>query len=161
MSDGNNEKMIRYLAILRVFGKHIARFCFSHSNSASDAQDLSQEILALVWEKLDGLKAGIDSPARVYGWLYKVMFTAFVRHLRQRPRIATVPLADAADVADTPEVDPEEVDDLLARLGDRDRHLLQMRLDGYSNAEIAKLTQRTENSVAQQFYRIYTKLKQQ
>ena len=96
MSDGNNEKMIRYLAILRVFGKHIARFCFSHSNSASDAQDLSQEILALVWEKLDGLKAGTDSPARVYGWLYKVMFTAFVRHLRQRPRIATVPLADAA-----------------------------------------------------------------
>ncbi len=29
MSDGNNEKMIRYLWIVRVYGKHIANFCFS------------------------------------------------------------------------------------------------------------------------------------
>jgi len=159
MSDGNNEKMIRYLWIVRVYGKHIANFCFSHSNNATDAQDLSQEILALVWEKLDGLKAGPDQPARVYRWLYKVMFTAFVRHLRHQPRITTVPLSDADDMADTPDVDPEELDDLLARLGERDRRLLQMRLDGYTNAEIAKLTQRTENSVAQQFYRIINKLK--
>ena len=103
MSEAENKKMIRYLAILRVFDKHIANFCYAHSNSSADAQDLSQEILALVWENLDGLKADTDAPARVNRWLNKVMFTAFVRHLRQRPRITTVPLSDAVDVADSPE----------------------------------------------------------
>lgn len=159
MSEAENKKMIRYLAILRVFDKHIANFCYAHSNSSADAQDLSQEILALVWENLDGLKADTDAPARVNRWLNKVMFTAFVRHLRQRPRITTVPLSDAVDVADSPEVDPEEVEDHLSRLGDNDRHLLKMRIEGYTNAEIARFSRRTENSVAQQFYRIFIKLR--
>ena len=160
MFDGDNEKKIRYLAILRVFQPHIARYCYSHSNSASDAQDLSQEIMMLIWENLDSLRDD-GSPQQVNRWLHRLMRTAFIRHLRQRPRLSTVPLSLAAEVADEPSDDRERAEELLARLNDSDRKLMELRLEGYTNVEIARLRQQSEYSIKQHFYRIVKKLKKQ
>ena len=160
MFDGDNEKKIRYLAILRVFQPHIARYCYSHSNSASDAQDLSQEIMMLIWENLDSLRDD-GSPQQVNRWLHRLMRTAFIRHLRQRPRLSTVPLNLAAEVADEPSDDRERAEELLARLNDSDRKLMELRLEGYTNVEIARLRQQSEYSIKQHFYRIVKKLKKQ
>lgn len=159
--DGDNEKKIRYLAILRVFQPHIARYCYSHSNSASDAQDLSQEIMMLIWENLDSLRGDDGSPQQVNRWVHRLMRTAFIRHLRQRSRLSTVPLSLAAEVADEPSDDRERVEELLARLNDGDRKLMELRLEGYTNAEIARLRQQSENAIIQHFYRIIKKLKKQ
>lgn len=161
MFEGDNEKKIQYLAILSVFKSHIANYCYSHSDSVSDAQDLSQEILMLVWENLDHLRADDRTPQQVNRWLRKLMRTAFIRHLRQKPRIKTVSLSHAAGVPEETSDEGELVEDLLSELSESDRKLMEERLEGYTNAEIAKYRHQTENSVGQHFFRIITKLRKQ
>ena len=153
------ERTTRYLALLQTFKSHIFNYCYSHSDDEADAEDLMQEILAMVWQCLPGLQSD-SSPRQQNRWLQHVMRTAFIRHLRQRPPFVTVPLSHAAHRTADSGNERELLDDLLGHLTDDERHLVQQRLQGYTNAEIAEQEQLNVNTVKQRFRRIIIKLKQ-
>lgn len=158
MSDALDERKRRYVAMLRHFGGSIVKYCYSHCNNESDAQDLSQDIMAILWESLDSLNPD-SSPRQQNRWLYRVMRTAFFNHLLSRPRIMTVPLEYASEIKDEPVVDRELLDHYMTLLNDSDRRLVEERFNGYSNAEIAERLGLTENAVRQHFHRILKKLR--
>ncbi|MGX8713268.1 MAG: RNA polymerase sigma factor [bacterium] len=156
MSDDIINRRIRYLAMLHTFEGNIVNYCYSHSNGVADAQDLSQEIMALVWEKIDTLKAD-STPRQQNRWIYKVMRTAFIRHLRHRLPFRTVPLEEEMVAAE--ESATSRLEELMEQLDDEERWLLETRLQGYSHAEIADMQGLSEAAVKQRYYRIIMKIR--
>lgn len=150
------ERQFRYLAMLRIFERHIVNYCYSHSNGVEDAQDLSQDIMVLIWEKLDTLKPN-STPQQQNRWLYKVMRTAFVRHLWHKPRIKTIPLSAADNVAN--EEDSDGLEELLDCLNDDDRRLLEAYFQGYTHVEVAKAFGLSNEAARQRYHRIIKRLK--
>ena len=150
----------RYMALLEAFNRHIERYCVVHSNSRAEADDLMQEVFLAVWENIDGLHAD-STPPQVNRWLYKVMRTVFIRHLRRRPAPgSTIDLADVAEIqAEEPDYDDELVEELVAYLPDNDQQILSLRFAGYSNIEIAQRLGIKENTLNKRMSRITKKIK--
>lgn len=137
----------------------MAAYCWSHSHSADDAEELMQKLFVYLWEVIDTLDA--NSTARQQNrWLHKVMRTVFVRHLRDKIRHRTVPLERLGDIADeTPPMDGENIEELMTALDDTERRLLQGRLDGYKLAEMATTLGISHDAARQMMHRIMLKLK--
>ena len=74
MSEEDIEKRIRYLAMIRIFQRHITNFSSVHSDSLAEAQDLMQEVFANLWEKIDQLRPD-STQAQQNRWLHRVMVT--------------------------------------------------------------------------------------
>ena len=81
----------RFEDFYRQHGDRIYRFCFRLSGSASDAEDLTQEVFLAAWQ---GRKrfAGRSS---VQTWLYKIALNCW-RHSRRKPQPDTNLLEDEA-----------------------------------------------------------------
>ena len=154
----DNDKTLRYVALLRDFGAHIVNYCNLHSDSMEEARELQQEVLIAVWEHIEDI-LDYDDPKKKNRWLRKVMRTTFVRHLRRQPLFPLVPLHHAAEVADSPDYDAELLDEVMAALTPDEQQLMQLRFDGYRNDEIAVMLGTNKNTIDQRFFRIYFKLK--
>ena len=158
MSEFETDKRIRYLAMLRIFQKHIANFCSVHSDSLAEAEDLMQEIFAALWERIDQLRP--DSTVKQqYRWLHRLMVTTVIRHLRHHPFYRPLPLSAARQLPAEEDSSTELLDDLLASLPPPDRQVIDARLQGYSYAEIAESLHSSPEAVKQRMYRIIKNLK--
>lgn len=150
----------RYMALLGTFNRHIEHYCIVHSNSRAEADDLMQDVFVAVWENIDGLRAD-STPPQVNRWLYKVMRTVFIRHLRHRPAPGmTTELSDAEGIrAEEHDSTEELVEDLVAQLPVDDQQILRLRFSGYSNIEIAQRLGVRENTLNKRMSRIIQKVK--
>lgn len=152
------DRELLYARLLDRYHAHIVAFCARHSDSRDEASDLMQWVLLAVWESVGSLRRD-SSPRQVNRWLQKVMLSTYVRHLRGRPRYKAVPL----DVTNEPPADDgaltETVEELLSHLSPDDRNMVQQRLKGYDNSEIAQQLGLTANNVNQHFFRITNRLK--
>lgn len=158
MSDDNIERQIRYLAMIRIFERHITNFCSVHSDSLAEAEDLMQEVFADLWEKIGQLRAD-STPAQQNRWLRRLMITTLVRHLRHNPFYYHVPLKAAQAVAVEEDRSAEQLEEILACLAPGDRQVIDARLQGYNYAEIAAMLKTTPEAVKQRVYRIMKILK--
>jgi len=147
-----------YLTLLRTFRRQIENYCVSHTASREDAEDMMQEVFITVWENIGPLRPD-STPPQVNRWLQKVMRTVFVRSIRRR-RIDKAPLAEAAAIADRPNTDRQLIDELIAHLPPPDRQLMQQRLDGYSNNEIAQHLGIPTATLNKRMSRTLTKMKE-
>ncbi len=78
-------------AFYRQHGDQIYRFCYRLSGSASDAEDLTQEVFLAAFQG-----AGrFEGRASVQTWLYRIALNCW-RQTRRAPRLDTTPLEDAA-----------------------------------------------------------------
>jgi RNA polymerase sigma-70 factor (ECF subfamily) len=115
-----------------------------------DALDLVQSVHRILLVRLREHKLALDSPERLLGLALTVLRRRVARHWRQLKQEAAaraagttageqaVPaLADEADPTRTPQL-TDEVERLFRTLNESDRHLLEMRLRGYSTADVAR-----------------------
>ena len=72
-------------------GDRIYRFCFRLSGSASDAEDLTQEVFLAAFQG----QSRFQNRASVQTWLYKIALNCW-RHSRRKPPLDTVILEDSA-----------------------------------------------------------------
>ncbi|HEY9141343.1 MAG TPA: sigma-70 family RNA polymerase sigma factor [Bryobacteraceae bacterium] len=109
------------------------------AGNLEDAQDASQEVFLRLYRNLGKIEAG-----NLAAWLYRV--TVNVCHDARRRRLSTVPVEDAAELADggDPQQSASEAERraLLLRslrmLSERERAALVLRdLEGLSTAEVA------------------------
>jgi RNA polymerase sigma factor (sigma-70 family) len=80
-------------------------------------------------------------------------------HLHRRPSPTLVPLPD--NLIDETDDSRDTVDELLARLADADRQLVQLRLEGYSADEIAERMGLRRDTVYQRLHRIIERLRKE
>ncbi len=139
----------------RYFGP-VFRFCFYRAGDWQEAEDAASDIFANVLANL----ARFRDDGRAEGfrcWLFTI-----ARHVvanRHRARHLDEPLAAAvfvADLAPTPEESALAADDhrfvlaLLAQLKPDQRDLLELRLAGLNDAEIARVLGRSHDAVRQE-----------
>jgi RNA polymerase sigma-70 factor, ECF subfamily len=138
----------------------IRRLCYSYLNSASEVDDLFQEIMTNVWNSLPNFRA----EASLSTWVYRIAVnTALIHRRRRRP---SEELPDMPDPRVSTERDLERREQLealhhaIAQLGGQDRLIVSLLLEGLSYKEIADVTGITVNYVGVKISRIKQALEQ-
>ena len=133
---------------------------FAH-NDKELARDLVQEVYLALWLRFDQLEAG-DNPWQQRVWVWRATRSVLVDLYRKR-KPATVPLDTVRDLSDHSAAAEmaELIDDLMSRLDDEERRMLQMRLDGYDATEIGRALGIERNAVYQRMNRIINKLRKE
>lgn len=126
-------------------------------NNHEDEKDLYQEILFQAWRSYPRFKG--DS--KFSTWLYRVSLNT-VLTFKRRPTLVT-PHEDLASLNHPlPSSRPaDEVDALyhaIRSLGEIDRMIVSLHLDGYSNEEIADIAGLKPGNIAVKLHRIKTTL---
>ena len=122
-------------------------------NNSEDEKDLYQEILLQAWKSYPRFRG--DS--KFSTWLYRVSLNT-VLSFKRRPDVVR-PHEDLSSL-DTPVPyarPADEVDALynaIRSLGEIDRMIITLRLDGYSNEEIADIAGLTAGNIGVKLYRI-------
>lgn len=127
----------------------VIRLYVQHSE---DEKDLYQEILFQAWRSYPRFKG--DS--KFSTWLYKVSLNT-VLTFKRKPRIV-----EAHDdltrlrqaTTDSPRDEVEALYSAIRALGEIDRLIITLHLDGYGNDEIGEITGLTPNHVGVKLYRI-------
>ena len=122
-------------------------------NHEEDERDLFQEIIFQAWKSYPRF----DGRSKFSTWLYRVGLNT-VLTFKRRPQVVT-PHEDLAslNVAQTDKVFSDESEALyhsIRELGELDRMIITLHLDGYENEEIAEITGLTKNNVAVKLHRI-------
>lgn len=122
-------------------------------NHEEDERDLFQEIIFQAWKSYPRF----DGRSKFSTWLYRVGLNT-VLTFKRRPQVVT-PLEDLAslNVAQTDKAYSDESEALyhsIRELGELDRMIITLHLDGYENEEIAEITGLTKNNVAVKLHRI-------
>jgi RNA polymerase sigma-70 factor (ECF subfamily) len=138
----------------------IQRLCYSYLNSASEVDDLFQEIMTNVWNSLTNFRG----EAKLSTWAYRIAVnTALIYRRRRKP---SEKLSDMPDERVSTQGDLERQEQLaslyraIAQLGDQDRLIVSLLLEGLSYKEIADVTGITVNYVGVKISRIKLALEQ-
>jgi RNA polymerase sigma-70 factor, ECF subfamily len=122
-------------------------------NHDEDERDLMQEILFQAWKSFPRF----DGRSKFSTWLYRVALNT-VLTFKRRPNLV-IPHDNLASLnvsnAEKRSVDDTEALYLAIRgLGDLERMLITLHLDGYENDEIASIIGLTKNHVAVKLHRV-------
>jgi RNA polymerase sigma factor (sigma-70 family) len=140
--------------------KIIHKVCNLYMDNEQDKKDLFQEILLNAWKGFRNFKGD----ARFSTWLYRVALnTAITFYRKERRRIETIPLQEAAVTGDANPVADEAFRAMHQSIGELsgvDKALVMLYMDDYSYNEIADVMGITANHVAVKMARIKSKLKE-
>jgi len=149
-----------FVALFEQSRAGIRRLCYSYLNSASEVDDLFQEIMTNVWNSLTKFRG----EAQASTWVYRIAVnTALIYRRRRRP---SEELPDMPDQRVSTHGDLERQEQLealhraIAQLGDQDRLIVSLMLEGLSYKEIAEVTGMTVNYVGVKISRIKQALEQ-
>lgn len=136
----------------------IFNLCLRHCGGRRDeCADLVQEVALMLWRNFDRLDSG-SHPRQETRWVQWKVRT-FLFNYSRHSRSSHIILTDDLECAVAPDSGREMLLDLASRLDPDDRYLLLLRLDGYSNPEIADILGLSANTVSQRYRRMVNKLK--
>lgn len=150
-----------FALLYRRYVDRVYRYCLRCLGDRDAAEDATSTVFA---KALAALPTCRDDAFR--SWLFAIAHNVITDTYRTRS-LAT-PLADAADVADrdpSPESQALAADDarrirtMLALLPDAERDLLELRLAGLTDAEIARALGRSHGAVRTSQYRAIRRLR--
>ncbi len=134
----------------------VQKVVHAYCRAPVDRDDLRQEIATALWRSFERF----DDRVRFATWMYRVALNVAITFYRAERRRAA-PLADtdpaafdAADEGDRPDEALDALYGFIATLGDIDKALVLLYLDGYRYDEIAALTGLTHTNVATKLSRI-------
>ena len=158
MNHAERERMFEDL-----FQRHkapIQRLCFAWLNGSGEVEDLFQEIMSHVWNALPNFRG----EAQIGTWLYRIAVnTALLYRRKWRPAEPLPEVIDPSAGALQTLEDRERFDALrraIAVLGDQDRLIVTLLLEGLSYREIAEVTGLTVNYVGVKLSRIKQAIEQ-
>lgn len=147
-----------YTELLRRHRPLIWTLCWARAHGDYErCRDLVQEVSLSLWEHYGRLRPKATA-LQERAWVLWHTRTV-LDHLHRRPSPTLVPLPATLPAAEDGNTD--QVDDLLASLGEDDRRLVQMRLDGYDADEIGRALGIKRDAVYQRLHRIIERLKKE
>lgn len=136
----------------------IRGMCAWHATGgAVECADLVQDVLAQLWHYRDRLRQGATL-LEERAWVRYHCRSVF-SHRRRHGELPTVSLDEEMAVADEHDTSGETLKAMAAVLNEREHELLELLLDGYSIAEIAKRLRMKERSVSMMKYRMIMKMR--
>ncbi len=152
-----------YLELVRENEARLRRLCRVYASGADAEEDLYQDILVQLWRALPSFRG----EARASTWLYRIALNTALMHRRSQRARPEVPLEPAHEppATDTP---PDERVDVcrrrerlyaaIGRLGDVDRAVVMLHLEGHSHREISEVLGISENNAGVKLHRIRRRL---
>jgi RNA polymerase sigma-70 factor (ECF subfamily) len=140
----------------------IFKVCLAFTDQRPEnVEDLYQEIACNLWKGWQTFR----HECAVKSWVYRVALNTAVngyhsRHYSDDTRF--VPITPDLYNNLTVEVDDEQVSmlyELIARLSEKEREIILLYLDGYSEKDIAEIIGKSVPAVKQAIYRIKNKMK--
>jgi RNA polymerase sigma factor (sigma-70 family) len=159
-------KHTRFVALVGEHSGVLYKVANAYCRSRDDRGDLIQEIVVQLWRAFPRY----DERQRFSTWMYRVAMNVAISFYRKewRRQRDLVPLDEPAlDVAAADGVFGAAPDELrrlnerLQTLGELDRALVLLYLDGHAHAEIAELMGLTATNVSTRLGRIKKKLQQE
>lgn len=151
-----SELQSTYMALVKQNAGIIHKVIRLYIDNPEDQKDLYQEIVLQAWHSF----TRFDGRSKFSTWLYKVSLNTVLTFRRKNNRIPTDDLEKAAAYA-VPHSKNEDTELLMMAiksLGETDRAIVSLHLDGYENEEIADITGLTKNHVAVKLHRIKQQL---
>lgn len=153
-----NHSQQAYTELLRRHRRLVWTLCWARARGDYErCRDLVQEVSLSLWEHYGHLRPQA-SALQERAWVLWHTRTV-LNHLHRHPSPTLVPLP-----ADLPAEDitgRETLDDLLAHLGNDDRLLVTMRLEGYNADEISEALGIKRDAVYQRLHRIIERLRKE
>lgn len=157
-SPGTEQQKEAFMQALQQVDNAIWHVAHLFADGQSDtAQDLYQDIIYELYRSFATFRRESDFST----WAYRVALNEGVRHLRRRlkaPPLVRLHAAHADCVGDDPysSADPlvDRLYSLIARLGEADRSLVALYLEGLSQRQMADVLRISENAVKQRMKRI-------
>ena len=141
--------------LVRTYADLILRVSYTYLKSTHDAEDICQNVLI----KLMSGSQAFESAQHEHAWIIRTTANACKDLLRSGHRRTSVELGAAAEAA-APDVPDSAVLEAVTSLPEAYREALYLHYyEGYSIREIASLTDRTEDAVAQHLSRGRKKLR--
>jgi RNA polymerase sigma-70 factor (ECF subfamily) len=123
---------------------------------ADDADDVAEDVFAVVWRRIDRVPDGAGALPWIYGVARRV--TANHHRASRRRRRLWSKAAGEETVATHPDPRPELID-ALARLGSRDREVLELRAwEGLEPREMAEVLGCSVNAATVRLHRARRRL---
>lgn len=153
----------RFLALVEEHKGILYKVANGYCKNRDDRGDLIQEIVIQLWRSFPRF----DGRSRFSTWMYRISLNvAISAHRSAARRIReTVPLEDfglelaAADqVMDAASDDVRLLQELVGELGELDRALVTLYLDGYSHDDIAEIVGVSATNASTRIGRIKEKL---
>ncbi len=123
-----------------------------------DKKDLYQEIMYQAWKGWPSYKGG----SKISTWLYKVCLNTILTQKRRktivyyRDQLEQIPTS-VAPISDQKE-EAAKLHRAIRLLGETDRAIIAMHLDGYNNEEIGEMVGITPNNTNVKLHRIKQQL---
>lgn len=156
----HSERERLFLKVFQGSRASLQRLCYGFLGSSQDVEDLFQEIMTHVWHSLPSFRA----ESALNTWVYRIAVnTALVYRKKWKPGEELTDVADARGGAHHDLEQRERLASLrraIAALGDQDRLIITLLLEGLSYKEIAEITGLTVNYVGVKISRIKQALEQ-
>jgi RNA polymerase sigma factor (sigma-70 family) len=146
----------QYMSLVKENAGIIYKVIRLYIDNSEDQKDLYQEIVLQAWHSF----TRFDGRSKFSTWLYKVSLNTVLTFRRKNNRLPTDDLEKASGYAfpiDKSD-DAEMLMMAIKSLGETDRAIVTLHLDGYENEEIAEITGLTKNHVAVKLHRIKQQL---
>jgi RNA polymerase sigma-70 factor (ECF subfamily) len=143
----------------------IYSYVFRRMGDQVIAEDLTAQVFLKMLESIRDRKAWHSSFS---GWLYRIAHNLVIDHYRRRDRQSSIDIEEtpmASDLEDPTEtaemnMDAERLRAAIRRLTDEQAEVVSLRfLEGYSIAEVATMTNRTEGAIKALQYRAVATLR--
>lgn len=145
-----------FLGHLDAHKKILYKVAYLYGGSEADRQDLAQEIVVQLWRS----RARFDGRSAFSTWMYRVALNVALSRRREERRRPTVPLDDHAILlAPADEGIAGVMAQLVARLGELDRALVLLSLEGHAHEDIAAILGLSVSNVGTKLSRIKQKLR--
>lgn len=146
----------------------VYRYCYHRLGDWNDAEDATSLVFANAFASLPNYRGELDDAA-LRSWLFSIAHNVVANSVRYRRRHPVQPLENAQERADL-SATPEEaalaneshriVHELLAQLPIDQRRLVELRLAGLKDAEIANIVGKSHGSVRVAQHRAVLRLRE-
>lgn len=156
-------------ALGELYDRYEARiysYVFRRTGDQTLAEDMTAQVFLKMLESIRDRKAWHSSFS---GWLYRIAHNLVIDYYRRRDRRSSVDLEDGPPMASELEdpvataemnMDVERLRSAIRRLTDEQAEVVSLRfLEGYSIAETAAMTNRTEGAIKALQYRAVAMLR--
>ena len=146
MGSNGTSRYTDFDALMARHQRLIRGLCWWHAGGDEErTSDLVQEVVMQLWHYRHKLRPDA-TPAQERHWVRFHCRSVF-QHEERKPQLETVPLAEAAGVPADTEDHSDLINHLASGLDDRERQVLDLVLDDYTDGEIAELLHLKEREV--------------
>ncbi len=154
----SNYDRAAFAELYNAYVDRIYKYIYYKVGNAPDAEDLCEQVFLKAWEAI-GRYTWCGYPFS--SWLYKLAHNLVVDYYRTRRE--TLPISDVISTADEP-IDPENalhrtleaagLNDAISHLTSEQQQVISLKfIEGYENAEIARMMNKRESAIRALQYR--------